>query len=94
MGRTLCCSFHYDGRIPRSAFCAALGYSEKRLMALSLSSECAKRITVVGIACIREHLLKIRRNCHEAFFTIAEGGAERLIEVSGRRMEGTAERLP
>jgi hypothetical protein len=30
----------------------------------------------------------------EAFLTIAEGGTERLIQVSSRGMEGTAECLP
>jgi hypothetical protein len=30
----------------------------------------------------------------EAFLTIAEGGTERLIQVPGRGMEGTAQCLP
>src|SRR5215831_10872538 len=50
--------------------------------------------TVVQIAGIWwEQCLEDQQKLPEAVFTIVEGGAERLIKVSGRGMEGTAERL-
>src|SRR2546430_8936703 len=54
----------------------------------------AQAHTIVAIARIRgEQLLEDQEKLPEAFFTIAEGGAERLIQVASRGMEGTAERL-
>jgi hypothetical protein len=55
----------------------------------------AQAHTIVAIACIRrEQLLEDQQKLPEALLTIAEGGAERLIQVASRGMEGTAERLP
>src|ERR671934_226197 len=51
--------------------------------------------TIVEISRIRgEKLLEDEQKLPEAFLTIVEGGTERLIQVSSRGMEGTAERLP
>src|SRR5712692_9201662 len=56
---------------------------------------CSQGHTVVQIAGIRwEQFLEDQHKLPEAVFTIVECGAERLIKVSGRGMEGTAERLP
>src|SRR5215831_1090360 len=55
----------------------------------------AQAHTIVAIARIRgEQLLDDQQKLPEALLTIAEGGAERLLQVSRRGMEGTAERLP
>jgi hypothetical protein len=55
----------------------------------------AQAHTIVAIARIRgEQLLEDQQKLPEAFLTIAEGGTERLIQVSSRGMEGTAECLP
>src|SRR5215831_10033738 len=55
----------------------------------------AQAHTIVAIARIRrEQLLEDQQKLPEAFLTIAEGGAERLIQVASRGVEGTAERLP
>src|ERR671924_2186567 len=55
----------------------------------------AQAHTIVEIARIRgEQLLEDQQKLPEAFLTIAEGSAERLIQVASRGMEGTAERLP
>src|SRR4249919_214908 len=55
----------------------------------------AQAHTIVEIARIRgEQLLEDQKKLPEAFLTIAEGGAERLIQVASRGMERTAERLP
>src|SRR5438876_7216195 len=55
----------------------------------------AQAHTIVAIARIRgEQLLEDQEKLPEAFLTIAESGAERLIQVASRGMEGTAERLP
>src|SRR5215471_14097035 len=54
----------------------------------------AQAHTIVEISRIRrEQLLEDQQKLPEAFFTIVEGSAERLIQVSSRGMEGTAERL-
>src|SRR4029434_3659693 len=55
----------------------------------------AQAHTIVAIACIRRgQILEDQQKLPEALLTIAEGGAERLIQVASRGMEGTAERLP
>jgi len=55
----------------------------------------AQAHTIVAIARIRgEQPLEDEQKLPEALLTIAEGGAERLIQVASRGMEGTAERLP
>src|SRR5712691_6521270 len=55
----------------------------------------AQAHTIVAIARIwGEQLLEDAQKLPEAFLTIAESGAERLIQVASRGMEGTAERLP
>jgi hypothetical protein len=38
--------------------------------------------------------LEDQQKLPEAFLTIAKGGTERLIQISSRGMEGTAECLP
>src|SRR5215467_9181192 len=51
--------------------------------------------TIVEISCIwGEQLLENRQKLPETFLAIVKGGAERLIQVASRGMEGTAERLP
>ena len=55
----------------------------------------AQAHTIVAIARIRwEQLLEDAQKLPQALLTIAESGAERLIQVASRGMEGTAERLP
>src|SRR5438093_13395081 len=55
----------------------------------------AQAHTIVAISCIwGEQPLEDQQKLPEAFLTIVEGGAERLIQVSSCGMEGTAERLP
>src|SRR5919202_1252287 len=54
----------------------------------------AQAHTIVAIAGIRgEQLLEDPQKLPEALLTTAESGAERLIQVASRGMEGTAERL-
>ena len=54
----------------------------------------AQAHTIVAIARIRwEQLLEDAQKLPQALLTIAESGAERLIQVASRGMEGTAERL-
>src|SRR5215510_1979543 len=55
----------------------------------------AQAHTIVEISRIRgEQLLEDQQKLPEAFLTIVQGSAERLIQISSRGMEGTAERLP
>ena len=54
----------------------------------------AQAHTIVAIARIRwEQLLEDAQKLPQALLTIAESGAERLIQVASRVMEGTSERL-
>src|SRR5438309_1379946 len=54
----------------------------------------AQAHTIVQIAGIGgKQFLEDQQKLPEVFFTIVEGSAERLIQVSSRGMEGTAERL-